>query len=1317
MAGSDPTLGKYESWPPYPGYGEWTFTKLEDSQDVPGSDDNRIPSSLIPSNQFAVRYNPYSNEIPISDLTYNWSSALSLAHAGYTTGAQLSASYLRWLQNDEKYCAMFELVAGGSGASYFGPLPPTFDYSIGSTIKETVHYGIEAMFFCFVEISGVVWFITLDSFYAYPEYIARSKLKPFRLFKGDIQSVARLGDGSTTGTRLYSFTTNLLNDSTDKIDLSSSGVTLSLYKIKSDGSFDALDTSTITVKSIEGQVVIVEGPAPSDASKPYPDGWSGGFFVLNKYVIIQNPLLLHTDRKATAPYNITDNEYVVETDTGYETRAQQMERSGGVNGIYVTPESISSYLEQKVADPKSSAADITTYTADKAIVDGDTLPRLENENMIYGDLTTDFGKRLLGYVKQIGPSSVTLYIGIGGSSTRYHNMQAGCLSGAYIDHSVTSGTTTTVSTYRISNQLRRSIFQVDVRSRTSSGNLLDELYTDVTANPQVSYDVTVKICRCWFFNDITFTKDKSSLDQSMFWGHITSASTPSTTAQTSSLTLHVDSGWWIYGERQNLINRFTQSVTPASSNLVKAWPEQNGWRLNNYSGQSYKIISMTASTTDDQAYDIVIDGKYPSSVIPLDSKNWWISFDEKFTVSGGFNYISQPFFAMQGALGRTEQSSLRYNTLIVDGIYVGLPFQVPLPGDAVLSVCLETGGIYPSTTIQPPIYLSTARKGSTIHFCKNRYSDARVLCYTRPDDSAVHLMLRRGCMNYDYNVNEFFVYYGDYKCDSATVTGSTQNDLYIDMGVNAADNNIIGFSCKRASSANTPASTLTKGAYPFVVWQVYHGGYALGYPSTSGVVNNIYTRRFGTYAEEKSDTFYYYLPGEITSSSQKTRLFVPVNTRSPNKNVSSVSTLSLRPVYNSASSPMISDVKVFYVPHSNMVKNVTCPYIYSCQGTQNIVLYLRSPTWLVSESNSSNVTIGGSTLVKSGDITPASAFSTDIFDLKQDALYVVSTDNNFEIFNSGIFSRPASWQDPESAAPTDPGQPISDISVVNESNLYKFPFILAPNLSRCSYDTDEFVVNVVGFSKVKESSTSDNNITCLMFYSINIINTLRYPIYAIYGGSPSKNLFTYCHTGKYGKRILAQKPAYAATTDDNPAISLPDENLIIAPVTMASRKSTIIIVLHMKGGFVYFISSDYGESWSYFDDVNLVGNTSNSVSSPSIMLYDDNLWLTYLMNNTDLYIKIIPISQLMPLAFRTKGIKSSSVQDAGYINEKNTLQTFLNGPSCQNIYVAQINDQQVYFAMSNQRDLHIVYQSVEGWIKSFSSQNRGTTWNTAPVNF
>jgi hypothetical protein len=1214
---------------------------------------------------------------------------------------------------------MFQLLSGGE-ALYSGILPPTFDYSIGDTIKECVHYGFEAMFFIFVEMNGIIWFISLDSFYAYPEYIARCQYKGFRLFAAAITSVFYVSGRGTNGNWTYRFSTTLLNDKVGNIDLSSSSVSLILYKIKLDGTFDSIETGTFNVQSINGMDIIVTGPPPANTAKDYPDGWVGGFFVFNKYILINNPLLLYTDRSSSDTPNIPNNKYVVETPLGYETRAQQMEKTGGVNGVYASKQAIIALLDQKIADPASTAVVVTQSTDDKTAINANTYPVLDPEGMIYGDLTTAFGKRLLGYLKDLKSTSITLYVGIGGGTTRNHNMHAGCLSGDYVSH---AGTTIS-DTYKISNQLRRSIFQFDVVSKTSVENLLDQLIA--LADP-TTYSMTVKISRCWFFNDITFSTDKMSLNKAMFWGHVTSAGVPvpATIPATSKITLMIDDGFWIYNERQNLINRFTQTISPSLSGtvLIKAWDEQKGWKLNKYGGQTYSIMSMIPSPSDVKSYDITISEDLTGVTLNSTDK-WWISFDEKIATTGNYNYISQPTFEMQAALSSSSES-LRFGSLVLDGIYVSNPFRIPIPGDAVVSVVMETGGIYPNTVVPPPVYISTARKGSPVGFSRNKQRDSRMLLYQHTNDPSLYLMVRTGGINFGYEVNEKFVYYGDALVAAAPVSGAVGSDLTIDMSSHAKDSNIIAFSCKRSSAA--PASTST-GTYDFVAWGVYHGSYFLGYPSSSGKVSTIYTRRDGTYKEEETSMFNYYLPGNIMSSGI-IKYDIAVNTQYPNSNVIDATKLYLKPKYNNSSSPSISDVNVYYVPYENMLKDCSSPYVYEYKNI-DVLLYTKNQVWM---GAGNSVSLTTCSVVRQGSVpaptltlsspasgaSPAAILNTDdikaLVDPKQDGVFVMSTSDNFLSYNSAMYMRPSNWIAPGQTNATDPGQKFTDITSITESNLYKIPHLLAPNITRAYCNEESRMINIVGFSNVKSSATSSNDVLSLVFYRINLLDTLVYPVYSLLDSS-NKPLFTYCDCQKNYRRLLIQKTAYAKYTEENPAIAIPEDSLSLVPVCVGGDDKSLIVIVHLSGGFVYLISTNGGKDWSYFDDVKLVFTPSASVSSPSCKILDNQLYLFYLLNNTDLYLKIIPMAKLLNLDPRCRGVKSSSVQDSSFVTSKNTLQAFLND-SCYVNFVKQINDQQIACNFANTKDFHVIYQDIEGKVNAVATTNLGKSWNYRPVNF
>lgn len=166
---------------------------------------------------------------------------------------------------------------------------------------------------------------------------------------------------------------------------------------------------------------------------------------------------------------------------------------------------------------------------------------------------------------------------------------------------------------------------------------------------------------------------------------------------------------------------------------------------------------------------------------------------------------------------------------------------------------------------------------------------------------------------------------------------------------------------------------------------------------------------------------------------------------------------------------------------------------------------------------------------------------------------------------------------------------------------------------------------------------------------------------------------------------------------------------------MAVEASSFIVILQQAGFLYYLISCDGGNRWAYFDNISLAKSISGVVSSPSIKIYNNNLFLFYIDNTSDLYLKKIYFGRLTSLYSQCIGRRSSSMQDSIFINLKNELQNYLDN-SCKSIFVSQINDQQVAFDIEKNSSLHVVYQDTRGNIKSIFSNDYGSTWNQNPIN-
>ena len=150
-------FSNYATWPEYPGYSPWSLTSPED---VPGSDDHRIRSELLPTNRFATRYNPFVTDLPLDEFV-----GFIIPLPGYiisnfvtTTLATLDISYRNWLNTG--YCGIFDVSLAGT--SQFGIQPPVFDYNLADNYKETIHFGSYGVFLALIDTLGKVDLISLE---------------------------------------------------------------------------------------------------------------------------------------------------------------------------------------------------------------------------------------------------------------------------------------------------------------------------------------------------------------------------------------------------------------------------------------------------------------------------------------------------------------------------------------------------------------------------------------------------------------------------------------------------------------------------------------------------------------------------------------------------------------------------------------------------------------------------------------------------------------------------------------------------------------------------------------------------------------------------------------------------------------------------------------------------------------------------------------------------------------------------------------------------------------------------------------------------
>lgn len=1249
-----PIFEKFATWPTYAGFGEWSLTMPE--KDVPGSGDNRIQEDQLPATQYAIRYNPLSDNISIPSNVepISYLPSLGLTGFGYEALGTINVSYS---STGTQY---LRLEPASESGYAIGIGPPMFNYSIGDQFKECLRYHIEATLFLYVTSLGAVTPIS-TTVAGWLQYVSRCRFKSFRNFSADIVSVSYVS-GRGTNLWTYKLSTSLRNDVLDSLDLSSDSVSATIYSVDSNGSYSA-SLAGQRVTKIEGLSVYVESAPPANQSKDAPDGWAGGFFELNKAVLVRNPSTLFYDR----------SDSVTETTLGYETSEQQIQDSSTVRGIYVSKSTMDFYLNEKINDPTTPAADVVKYQESLDYVDGTTVESIPSEGLVYGSFETGtWGTTFLSYLKEIKPTNIILDIAIGDSPNQRHNMSAGCLAGEYFLHR----DATTFQTYKVASHIRNNVYELEARSRTSKDDLVQVLSS--TADVK-TFELKVEASRMWFINDLTFNNQGSgSCNVAAFWGSLSAISTDKT-----KVLLKTEDSLGDYSSITYLNEQFVVPVSAPSStaNFVQKWnDEKREWYLNGENNNgSYKIKSIALSAAGD-SFDIALEGVLADSIVVDVSQKWWISFDKKFEIAGGYSYINCPYLAIEGDTGLNAEN--QYN-LILSGVYTGLPLREKLGSGLVVSIVKEN--IYQIPGTQVIVYISTASKGSSLSMSRNKFSNTKAMAYVRGDDPLMSLVVRRGSVNYINNLCESLVYYGDAKEVSCPVSGVAGSDQTVTLPADVLDNAISGIRCiPEVVSFNVSNA---------VVWEIKHGNYAMGYPSTSGIVSTILTRAdTGKYATEESDFVGDYKSGTIISKGGPSYILASnIN----NTNVVNKLVLTISPKKNAPISPKLSSVLVNFIPTTNLVSSPTSPYVYPMNDKMDCVVYTSGQTWVQSGAD-----IIGFDKVTSGKMAETRVFDpvTQI-DSGQDGLFAIST-FDYKKFAAGTFPIQNS---------STPGQKITDMTSISEVDLYKFPFLLVPNITRCSYSYDNNDLFVVGYSNIRPSASStDFSVLSLVFHRANLLDLSSYPIYAVKGSGGY--VFTYCNNDPKYKRIVVAENCYQEFPGDAPIFT--DPSLTTGALTIAADEKMIIIVSHQASGFVFFISNDKGANWSYIDDVALT-NDAGTPSSPSIKIYDERMWLFYTIG-TSLYRKIIPTGKLASLVDASKNKKSSSVQDSSYINLKNSVQSTFN--SIKSDFVAEISEQQVSFDIGNERDFHLVYYDTKG-IKSIGSVNHGATWDYRPVNF
>ena len=1306
MSTTGTDLSLYTNWPPYPSYSDWELTKVND---IAGSEEHEIDADQLPASQWSIRYNPFSDEVDIGGYVPPASFLPTFAWIGsiYRTIGTISSSYQSWLLTGNS--TLVDISGAGGQPSYSGIIPPTLDYQFADNFKEVLHYGMEGLFSCQVTSTGAVSFISMESFFAYMEFLARCRMKPFRIERANILTSSFVEVDSNADWE-FTLNTTLSNNRSDIIDTHSDNITGTIFPVDANGIVDG-STVTVSVDKIIGkEITVTMAPVANTTAEEVSAGWGASYISFNKVVFLEDPLMLYAERKADTS-NIAGNDYVYESADGYETREQSVKSSGGVTGIYIAKAAMIAYIEKSLTVVTSS-----DLTDDLAYAQSEDLEELESASAFYVPFEgtpaeVDRAKRFLGYMSNFDtkPSTIILHVGIGGGVTRRHNMHAGCLTNDYF---ITQDGGE--STYRISNHIRNGIYSVETNSKTSSLNLLDHLSdTNVTIS-DISFETHAS--RMWLFNDICSNNSKTSgsCDRALFWGEITTTplnfNTTNGVAQTS-FELKLGSNFWDYGDRDFLKNRFVQNVSSSNNNFIEKWDKFGNWKLNDINGtKSYDIFSVEESTVSSDSFKIKIYGTFTVADLPLNILEWWISFDEKFEIANGFGYVTAPYVAMSGVLAGDNDNQGGFTKVIFNGLYVGLPLRESAPDGDALTVVVENSGIYPNIETPPSIYFSSGKTGEYLFLGKNESSESLRLLYRRKNDQGQALVVRSGRLGFEYENNETPIYYGDAETTNSnvSVSGSAGATITIDSGNNIIDNDIIGISGKRTANS---APVAVNGSFPNIIWQLFHDGYPLGYPSTSGKRVTLYSRTVGSpppYVEEDVTDVPLYKSGLMYSVAIKSNYDIYVTSDIQDENITDPSLIKFVPIEGVANSPIIEAPEITMVNKSNVIKNATNPFVYESDIGMDVFMFIKNQGWLQAvDGGSSFVNINNFSILRPGShpiqgCDPTA--SLEDLDMSQDGLFIIKSDGGLASFSSGIFSK-----NDTAVSNT----PVGGISTPTVKDLYRIPNLVISNITRCAYSANGDIVNVVGYSNLRESLNSEFDILALVFHEVRLVDANEAPIYLASGGigSVSNPLFTYSSHEREYKRVIVEKPAYEETISD--AHLFVDPGLELGAISLATEGSISIIMLQ-NGNTLSYLASVDGSNWAYFDDLFLLSNSEN-VSSPSIQVINDYLWIFYMLNRSDLYLKKVPMSDVLELYEATENNKSSLVAGNPYQILKSSLQINIDGYST--IFVATIPNQQVSFVKDDNDTIFLAYRNANNQAAAISSLDYGDTWDFNPVNF
>jgi hypothetical protein len=640
--------------------------------------------------------------------------------------------------------------------------------------------------------------------------------------------------------------------------------------------------------------------------------------------------------------------------------------------------------------------------------------------------------------------------------------------------------------------------------------------------------------------------------------------------------------------------------------------------------------------------------------------------------------------------------------------------------------------------------------------------------YQRPDDKSNALTARETRVGHRFDINEFPVYLGDPKETSVSVSGAGTDVQTIDIGNLHETDDIMGFSFVK-DDPSIPATPSDK-VFRQTIWEVLYGGdqLVLGLNSTSfdGVIDNedsIATREDEA-RSRKTEKIPFYQTASFFSGKRRVFKHVFINTQTGQEEITSPSLIKLKPVVNPHVAAKIKDVKISSIRKENVIRDVADQALFNYRGARKMILFTRL------QGAFGNIGTDGivdsTTPVLNTTATPSSSNHFGI-DMAQNGVFIITTVNEFRSYVSGLFPFPSS-----------PDSGDGEITTVTDRNLYRFPYLMIPNLSNAVYTfdvSDSEVIHVAGYSKIGE-----RGVLSLVYFSVNLTAAFVASTYSVSASTDdigSKPVLS--HSSLFNERnvILTSGEVTGdisgATNEPDIKITSPNHKLIIGdfitisdvggntaansetPVkvissgnneftistdgsssgvytsggqftlkrgfvsnTLESRPLSIVshlsfqLIFFEENGVINFISSaNEGATWAFYDDLLIARGT---VTSPRANIVHEEVFLFYIKDGEQLYLKRIPLVLLITSHGSIDGKRTSELTDSTSVSVKQDLQASFD--NIEEVFVSFTSDQQIDFAITDRGTLRTAYFNDNLDIKADETINEGFDIDAQPKN-